>query len=227
MNRAIVLLLACPLLAAGPPSGFPFADESLSYTIVWPSGLSLGEAKLKAVRGPDTWNFDLTIDASVPGYPVNDAYHSESSANLCAAAFSRTELHGTKRTKEQTAIADGKAVRETIGGGGKTDIAVDACAHDALTFLFYARRELGQGRVPSSEKILFGGAYPIQLDYTGEQTITVGDKPAQADRVFCTVTGRGTQKYSFEVFFARDAARTPLLIRAPFALGSISMELVR
>jgi hypothetical protein len=55
----------------------------------------------------------------------------------------------------------------------------------------------------------------------------VGDVPVQTDRIFCTVTVRETQKYEFEVFFARDAARTPLLIRAPFALGAISMELVR
>jgi Protein of unknown function (DUF3108) len=227
MRRLVIFLLACPLLAGGPsPAGFPFSDESLTYSIVWPSGLSLGEAKLSAARASTNWIFDLTIDASVPGYAVKDSYHSAADANLCAVEFDRQTLHGVKKVSEGTAISGGMATRKTVGGG-KTEIPVGACAHDALTFLFFARRELGQGKVPSAETILFGAGYQIQLQYTGAQNITIGDKPAQADRVYCVFTVRQNQKYEFEVFFARDAARTPLLIRAPFALGAISMELVR
>jgi hypothetical protein len=33
--------------------------------------------------------------------------------------------------------------------------------------------------------------------------------------------------FSLETFFARDAARTPLLIRVPLSAGTFSMELVR
>jgi hypothetical protein len=33
--------------------------------------------------------------------------------------------------------------------------------------------------------------------------------------------------FAFEMFFARDAARTPLLVRVPLSAGSFSMELVR
>jgi hypothetical protein len=32
---------------------------------------------------------------------------------------------------------------------------------------------------------------------------------------------------TFEVFYARDAARTPLLIRVPISLGTITMELTK
>jgi Protein of unknown function (DUF3108) len=226
MNLLCTFLLVCPLLAAPSTAGFPFSDESLNYSIIWPSGLSLGEAKLSAARSNTSWNFDLTIDASVPGYTVKDSYHSVSGANLCSTGFDRETLHGTKKVSEKTSISDGKATRQTVGGG-QSDIAVPACAHDALTYLFFARRELGQGKVPPSETILFGAGYQLQLQYTGPQQITLGNQTAQADRVFCTVTVRQNQKYEFEVFFARDAARTPLLIRAPFALGAISMELVR
>jgi hypothetical protein len=228
MKRLSFLLLSCSLLAAAtPPVGFPFADETLSYSIVWPSGLSLGEGKLSATRSGANWSFDLNIDAAVPGYTVKDAYHSTAGVNLCAAEFDRQTTHGAKKVSEKTTISDGTAVRKTVGGGGQTEIAVPSCAHDALTFLFMARRDLGQGKVPQPEKILFGGAYQLQLQYTGAQNITISNVPTQADRVFCTVTVRETQKYEFEVFFARDAARTPLLIRVPFALGAISMELIR
>jgi hypothetical protein len=221
------LLLICPFLAAAtPPAGFPFSNETLSYSIVWPSGLSLGEATLTATRSASDWLFDLSIDAAVPGYPVKDVYHAVAGADLCATEFDRETVHGAKKANEKTSIGNGKAVRKTVGGG-QSELSVPPCGHDALTFLFFARRELGQGRVPQPETILFGNAYRIELLYTGAQKITIGDSAAEADRVFCTVTVRETQKYEFEVFFARDAARTPLLIRVPFPLGAISMELVR
>jgi hypothetical protein len=227
MNPIAVLLLACPLLAAAPaPSGFPFSDEALTYNIVWPSGLSLGEARLSAKQTDANWAFSLSIDASAPGYEVKDSYRSLSGPGLCSTEFNRETLHGVKRASEKTSIADGKAVRQTVGGG-KSEFAVPNCAHDALNYLFFVRRELGQGKVPPSETIIFGAGYRLDLQYTGEQSLTVGNASAKADRVFCSVTVRDNQKYQFEVYFARDAARTPLLIRAPFALGAISMELVR
>jgi hypothetical protein len=227
MKWLCCLLVGCPLVsAATQPAGFPFTDEALTYSIKWPSGLSLGEAKLSATRSASNWLFDLTLDAAVPGYVVKDAYHSVAGSNLCAIEFDRETLHGAKKAKEKTIIANGMATRKTVGGG-QTEIAVASCAHDALTSLFAARREFGQGRVPQTEKILFGGSYELQMQYTGAQVISVADVPTQADRVFCTVTVRENQKYEFEVFFARDAARTPLLIRVPFPLGAISMELVR
>lgn len=228
MNLLAVLILAGPMLAtAGPaPSGFPFADEALTYNVLWPSGLSLGEAKLSAKHTGENWAFFLSIDAPIPGYSVKDFYRAVAGANLCSTQFDRETLHGAKRASEKTAIADGKAIRQTVGGG-KSEIAVAECAHDALTFLFFARRELGQGKVPASETVILGAGYRLTLHYTGEQKITVNGAPAQADRVLCSVALKENQKYEFEVFFARDAARTPLLIRAPFAMGAFSMELVR
>jgi hypothetical protein len=227
MKLAGLILIACPLLAAGPtPTGFPFTNETLNYAITWPSGMNLGEGKLSATRTGDKWNFELSLDAPVPVFPVKDKYHSVSNLSLCAAEFTRDTSHGPKKVSEKTTIAGGAATRETLAGGGKTEISVPACAHDALTFLFFTRQELGQGRVPPAQSILFGGEYKLQLNYSGAQYITINEASVQADRVQCTVTSQKSS-YQFEMFFARDAARTPLLIRAPFALGAISMELVR
>jgi hypothetical protein len=117
-------------------------------------------------------------------------------------------------------------VRQTVGGG-KSEIPLPLCGHDALTYLFFARQQLGQGKVPAAETIVFGGGYRLALQYMGAQSVTVGSAAVQADRVVGSVSLRDNQRYEFEVFFARDAARTPVLIRAPFALGAISMELVR
>ena len=105
-------------------------------------------------------------------------------------------------------------------------IAVAECARDALAFLYYTRRELGQGRMPPPETVLFGAPYQVRLEYSGTQVILVNEKRMQADRVVVYVKGPASDA-SFEIFFARDAARSPLAIRVPFALGMFTMELVR
>jgi hypothetical protein len=83
---------------------------------------------------------------------------------------------------------------------------------------------MGQGRVPPAQQILFGGLYDIRLVYTGPQTIPVNQKPVVTDKVMGTVKGP-TSNVDFEMYFARDPARTPLLVKIPFAVGSFSLEL--
>ena len=45
--------------------GFPFADESLRYSLNMPGGPKLGEGKLTArkAQGGSGWNFELSLDA--------------------------------------------------------------------------------------------------------------------------------------------------------------------
>ncbi|HWB95449.1 MAG TPA: DUF3108 domain-containing protein [Bryobacteraceae bacterium] len=218
------------LWPAGPAaaqSGFPFTSETLNYSVNWPSGLSLGEGHLRATTGTDGWEFEMSRDASVPGFTVHDRYRSTASPNLCSLEFEKDLTHGSRRSREKTlfAYAEGIARRTTLNGG-QSEISISDCAKDALDFLFFARRELGQGKVPPPQTVLFGAAYEVRMEYTGLQKVAVNEARLDADRV--TVAFRGpSSNFSFEIFFARDAARTPLVIRAPFALGSFSMELVR
>ena len=63
-------LLICGFLLAVTmwgAQGFPQADETLNYTVNWPSGLSLGEGRLEAKKNAAGWEFDLQLDAAVPG----------------------------------------------------------------------------------------------------------------------------------------------------------------
>ena len=173
------------------------------------------------------WTFDLYLKGAVPGFAVADHYHAAASTELCAVTFDKQFTHGSRESQERIDFdaRAGVARRETMGGG-KSEVAISACARDALTFLYYARRELGQGRVAPREDILFGSPYQVRLEYTGAQTIKVSGKSAEADRVVATLKGPASA-ISFEMFFARDAARTPLLIRAPLSLGMFTMELAR
>jgi hypothetical protein len=100
------------------------------------------------------------------------------------------------------------------------------CVRDALTFVYYARRELGQGRVPAPEKLVFGAMYDTSLSYAGAETITVNEKRVLTDKIVGHVKGPGSD-VQFEAYFDRDPARTPVSIRVPLPIGKFSLELVR
>jgi len=225
---AAALFLAA---AAYAQTGFPFKDESLHYNIDWPSGLSLGESTFTATRTASGWNFAMTLNGAVPGFAVADKVRSSATADLCSLEFQRDLSQGSRKSREKTVFdqAKGTAHRTTLfpEGGGKSEFDIPSCARDALTFLYYARRELGQGRVPPPGKVFFGGAYSVRMDYTGAMTIPLGDKPPQVtDHLVVSVKGQKAD-FSFDIYFARDPARTPVLVKVPFAIGTISMELAQ
>jgi hypothetical protein len=120
------------------------------------------------------------------------------------------------------------AKRETVSpaGGGQSELQLPPCARDALAYHFYARREMGQGRMPEPGQVFFGGAYNVRAEYTGAMTIPFGGKNEVTDHVNVTIKGPASNT-DVEIFYARDAARTPLLVRIPISLGKISLELVR
>ncbi len=228
MRIAVSIALAALWLSSpAAAESFPPADESLRYNINWPSGLSLGEAHLTARRTAGQWEFELTLDAAVPGFAVSDRYRSQASGSLCSLEFEKNFTHGRRKAREKTVFDYGKNVaRRSTVNGGKTEIPIPACARDALAFIFHARGELSQGRVPPPSTVLFGAAYEVRLDYGGAQAITVNDARVEADRIAVSVKGPAST-IGFEIFYARDPVRTPLLVRVPFTLGVFSMELVR
>ena len=211
---------------ASAQSGFPFQNESLRYNINYPSGLTLGEATMTASKGPAGWNFEVSVDAGVPGFAIRDKYRSSTEDDLCSTRLERDTSHGKKQVREKSDFDQkkGTARRTTTfpENGGFTDFDIPACGKDALAFAYLARREMGQGRVAPAQKVFFGSAYNIRMEYTG--AVNVGQ--AVTDRV--VVTGKGPKSdFTFEIFFARDAARTPLQIKIPVAIGTLSLELVR
>jgi hypothetical protein len=234
MTRALVLamvvaLLAEPAVIPASVDGFPFTDESLKYSVNFSTGISLGEAHMVARRDPSHgWNFNFTMDASLPRYPIIDRFNAYADAELCSLRFDRSSEHGSRKAKELTYFDRGRsiAVRSTKGGGGLSEIPVGLCPHDALSFLYYLRRELGQGRVPPNDVILASGPYRVSLVYAGEKSIAQKKQQVPADQINCTVKGPASETH-LEILFARDAARTPLLVRCPFSLGTFSLELVR
>ena len=99
------------------------------------------------------WNLDATVNAAVPGFSLLDQLHSAVDTGLCSQEFERNLTHGGKRTDDKTSFDQkaGSATRTTVfpAGGGSTDFNIPTCARDAVAFAYYARVELGQGRVPT------------------------------------------------------------------------------
>ena len=230
----VVLALILGIADSGiPATKATFANEQLRYSINWPSGLSLGEGQLSATRSkpdaesPDRLALELNIEAAIPGFQVLDHYRSSTSADFCSVEFTKDITHGKKKSEEKTVFDNEKQVAtRTTAGGGKSDLKTPSCGKDALAFLYFVRNELSQGRLPASQPVFFGSAYQIRLEYTGTQSIRLADTPVEADRLTAALKGPSAD-VNFEIFFLKDKARTPALVRVPFKMGTFYMELVR
>jgi len=212
------------------PASFLNGGESLNYALTWPGGASLGEAHLRASKSDAGWRFDFSLDASIPGFAVSDNYRSRANSDFCSLELEKESTHGSHHTHEKTVFdyKAGSATRTTlVEGGGHTDIDINDCAHDGLDYVFYARRELAQGHgVPQQQDVLFGASYSARMEFAGVQDVTVGGKRHQADHINMYLKGPASD-YKLEMFFDRDAARTPLIVKVPLPVGVLSMELVR
>jgi hypothetical protein len=227
---AFLFLLA---LAGTPASAPSFSNEHLRYSVNWPTGLSLGETNLSASRSkpaddsPSRLDLAFTVDAGIPGFSVSDQYHSEASADYCSVEFQKKLAHGRKTADETTKFDNDAqtATRET-SGGGKSEMKMSSCGKDALTYLYFVRHELSLGRLPPTQTVFFGAPYQVHLEFGGTMNIKVGDKPVEADKILASLKGPSSD-INFEVYFLKDQARTPVLVKVPLALGTFSMELVR
>ena len=236
-------LAALGLLAAGAaaaqtasqpaekPGGFPWQNETLHYTMNWQSGLAVGDVYFTAHKTEaGGWSFEASGNAGIPGFAVNDKYRSSTAADLCSTALEKETDHAGRKGREKTTFDQraGTAQRATLlpDGGGQSDFFIGACARDALAYAYFARLELGQGRVPAGAQTYLGAAYSTSMVYTGAQDIQVGNKKVTTDHLNVSVQGPKAD-FHFEVFYARDAARTPLQVRVPLSMGTFTLDLVR
>ena len=226
-----VLVACCGRTVA--QTGAPPNDETLTFSVNWPSGLALGEIRVEANKkettdaSPGRWDLRFTLDAAAPGLQVAGRYRSLATSELCSVEFEKDLTYGKRITRELTVFNPqaGSATRQTLGGGGKSEMPIPPCAKDALAFLYYLRQEMSRGRVPTPQTVFFGGAYQVRFEYGGRQKLRIGDEPIDADRLLASVKGKASG-ITLEVFIAQDRARRPILARVPVPLGVLSVELV-
>jgi hypothetical protein len=231
--KSLLLAVVAFALVEGGSSGPAVPNEQLNYSINWPSGLGLGESRLHGAMLPaaegarDRMSFGFEIDAAVPGFAVTDKFTASAAGDFCSVEFDKATQHGQKHVQEKTTFDQqaGAATRETRGGG-QTKLQTSNCAKDALTYLYYVRHELSQGRLPQPTTVYFGAPYEVRLEFAGTETIHVGEKPVPADHLSASVKGQ-TADVHFDIYFLKDASRTPALVKLPLTLGTFSMELVK
>ncbi len=210
--------------------------ETLHYSIEWPSGLNLGEASLRSDRTGDGtaatpgWDFELDLDASVPGFAIRDQYHSTANLDFCSEQLQKKTSHGARKNEERVTFDPKKetATRETVRGdrsGGITEVSVPSCARDALTLLQFVRKELAQGRVPPQQPAILGAAYQVRLEYLGSTPVRLGAQQIDADRFRISIKGPASD-LTLEMFFMRDAVRTPVMMKIPLSLATFTVELI-
>ena len=76
------------------------------------------------------------------------------------------------------------------------------------------------------QKAYYGAPYDTRVQFMGSQVVRVNDAQMDTDRILVTIKGPASEN-TIEMFFARDAIRTPVLVRVPLAMGKFSMEIVR
>ncbi len=209
----------------------PPSSEDLMYSVNWPTGLSLGEARLTTrktqVESAEHWALAFSLDASVPGFAVTETAKSDSDSGFCSAQLDKQYSRGKRKSEETTTFDQQKlTARRETKGGGKSDLSTTQCARDALAYLAYLRRELGAGRLPPHQTVYFGAPYRISVQFAGSQQIALGESRVAADKLLATLKGEKVD-LTFEIYFSKDAARTPLLVKVPLQLATFSMELVR
>ena len=178
------------------------------------------------------WNFQLTLDAAVPGFMIRDEYKSRTDAKFCSQEFERTVQRGSKKSAERSTFDQDKRtvkrITEFEGGlkGGISDMDTVECAHDALAFLQFMRNELAQGRLVAHQPVYFGGKYDLQVNYIGNDIVKLGDKRIEADMI--RVNSHGLKSdFEVDIYFSKDENRTPLMARIPLSLGTFTVELMR
>jgi hypothetical protein len=231
---AFPVLLPALVLFAAPVAESTLPNETVRYSVNWPSGVSLGEATLsassseKVVDGQPQpgMHFQFDLDASVPGFAVSDRFRSAASGSFCSAEFQKTTSHGSKKVDEKETFDPTSGTVTRGSGDGQTQINANTCGKDALAFLYYVRQELSQGHTPPHQTVFFGAPYEIHLESAGTESVKIANKPVDTDHVKVSADGPSSS-IKFDLFFLQDKARTLALVRVPLALGTFSMELAK
>ena len=220
----------CRAVLAAQGSQSPSLDfgggETLKLKLLWPSGVSLGEAVfVSAPTEKNKLRFELTVEADLPGHDIVESYTSLAARDtLCSLQFQKKGKEGA-RTSEETLEFDQSAHQVSKTSGGKTTVLpAPGCARDPLTFFYYFRKQLAAGNPVNQATFYPAPGYGLDLKPSGVQTISAGGRQRRAEKYLVTYSGPNSSK-TFELWVSAEARREPLLVRLPFPLAIFSAEL--
>jgi hypothetical protein len=212
----------------------PFrVGETLNYRVSWSAFTSaatvqLSVAEQRELLGWATWHFRASAHTLSPVrslFTIDDQFDSYTDrATLESRQF---ELYldemGRKQNQTLCFVAQGQPARST------PVVVVQPGTRDPLGAL-YALRGVDWQQTPEFRAPVYDGHNLLEMRAhreTSSSTISVGSKSVAASRVAIRVFqfGKEVSGTSFMVWFANDAAKTPVAMQAEIPFGTLRVEL--
>jgi hypothetical protein len=229
----VLLLHLCPasLAAQSASNSWPVlaSPEKLNYNLIWPSGISLGEAVLQASRGGNQIRLEATVIADLPQYHVAYTFTSVTTEEFCSIRFRQVLHEGGGTVDDAYEFDQQKHQVRRIRNGRATTASISDCARDPLALLYFFRQQLALGKMPvgtpeAAGTFYLGGEFTARYDAVTPEGTQLGSKEPQGDRFLIRVEGAQAAP-SFEVWIRPDPSRAPVAVKIPFSLGEFSAEL--
>jgi len=231
LNRLRNLVLLAAALGAPVAQGAQnrppaiSSAETVKFKLLWPSGVTLGEAVLSVTPAKGEVRFEMTMEAATPIRNFSAAFSSVATADgLCSLQFHRKTTEGAKSSEESIEFDQNAHLAKRTLNGQTTAIPMPECARDVLTFLYYFRNQLAAGHPAATASVYLGPDRSLEIQHAGAEKVTVAGREQSADKYSVTYRRPGSAR-SFDVWFSSGARREPLLVRLPTPLATFSAEL--
>ena len=230
----VAVLLGCtvmgnPSASAAENGAAPFLlfdeQESLTYRLLWPSGLTLGEAVLRGSFSGEELHFQFTLETGLPQYNIS---HSSSSVatkdGLCSLQFQGKTRWGSTDSGETIEFDQTTHLARRSRENQTTTASIPECARDPLAFLYYFRNQLALGNTLDSGTFHWGANFSLQIESAGPETVKAGGRQWPAEKYMVTYRGPNSGR-TVELWISTDATPKPVRVRVAFPLAVFSAEM--
>jgi hypothetical protein len=218
-----------------PEIPMPFrTGEILNYHVEWAifpnaAALQMSVVERRNLLGWQTWHFRASAHSLVPArtlFEVDDQFDSYTDATTLESHQYEMYLNemGSKQNEVLHLIAIGQSNR-----GNVAPVIVQPGTRDPLG-AFYALRAVDWQRTPDFHIPVYDGSdlYDVrarQESVSDPVAVDAGNFQATKISLRLFEHGREVPHTSFLVWFAHNAARTPVLVLAEMPLGNVRVEL--
>ncbi|HEY4948758.1 MAG TPA: DUF3108 domain-containing protein [Candidatus Acidoferrales bacterium] len=219
-----------------PEIPMPFrTGEILNYRVEWAifpnaAALQMNVVERRNLLGWQTWHFRASAHSVVPArtlFEVDDQFDSYTDATTLESHQYELYLNemGSKHNEVLHLIAIGQSNR-----GNVAPVIVQPGTRDPLG-AFYALRAVDWQRTPDFHIPVYDGSdlYDVRArQESASDPVAVDAGNFQATKISLRLFehGREVPHTGFLVWFAHNAARTPVLVLAEMPLGNARVELV-
>ena len=161
------------------------------------------------------------MEAAVPGFACAKAAKATATTDFCSLELEKNATRG-KRNVDETTTFDQKGLRPSQDEQGRQDGADDSRLRERCPDFRLLPPPRARRGSPSAgaERVLRRGLPGPGACTPARRRFVSAEKLLEADRIAADIKGPASE-ITADLFFARDAARTPLLIQAPLAIGQV------